>query len=217
MMLTLRRTLLTLALLALAAGTAIAATPKGPAPVEGQDYVRIDGGAPFAPVKGTVEVVEAFSYTCNHCAAFEPQLATWAKALPKTARLVPLPVSFGGPTDTFARVYFAARALKAPASAHGALFKALHEQGTLPLRNATESEIAQFYTRYNLSPTKFLASMQSKAIADQARRAQAFVMRAGIEGTPTLIINGRYRITAGSREDTLRVADHLIARESRAR
>lgn len=212
----LRRTFHLVALLVVA-GAATAATPKGPAPIEGEDYVRIEGGAPFAPVKGTVEVVEAFSYTCNHCAALEPLLAMWAKGLPKNARLVPLPVSFGGPTDLFARAYFAGRALKAPASAHGALFKALHEQGSVPLRNPSESEIAAFYTRYNLAPAKFVQTMQSKAIGDQAQRAQAFLTRAGIEGTPSLIVNGRYRITARSREDTLRVADHLIALESRRR
>lgn len=212
----LRRTLHTLALLAVSS-VALAAAPTGPAPVAGTDYVLIEGGAPFAPVKGTVEVVEAFSYTCNHCAAFEPMLATWAKGLPKTARLVPLHVSFGGPSDTFARAWFAARALKVPASAHAAMFQALHELGTVPMRNPSDAEIAQFYARYNVKPAKFVATMNSKAVTEQAQRAQAFLMRAGIEGTPTLIVNGRYRITARSREESLRVADHLIARESRTR
>lgn len=212
----LRRTLVLFALLAMS-GSLLAAAPVGPAPVEGRDYVRIADGAPFEPVKGTVEIVEAFAYTCNHCAALEPALAAWAKGLPKTVRLVPLPVSFGGPTDTFAHAYFAARALKVPASAHPAMFHALHDLGTVPLRNATEAEIAQFYARYNVKPARFIATMQSPAIAEQARRAQAFVARSGVEGTPTLIVNGRYRITARSREETFRVADHLIARESRPR
>jgi len=213
----LRRTLSTLALLA-ASGFAFAGAPAGPAPVEGEHYVRIEGGAPFAPVKGTVEVVEAFAYTCNHCAALEPMLAIWAKGLPKkSARLVPLPVSFGGPTDTFARAYFAAKALKVPASSHAAMFSALHELGTVPLHHPSDAEIAQFYTRYNVKPEKFIATMKSQAIDDQAKRAHAFVARSGLEGTPTLIINGRYRITARSREETFRIADHLIARESRVR
>ena len=109
----LRRILYAFALIALSTGV-LASPPVGPPPVEGKDFVRIDGGAPFAPVKGTVEIVEAFSYVCHHCASLEPLLAAWAKGLPKTARLVPLPVSFGGPTDVFARAYFAARALKVP-------------------------------------------------------------------------------------------------------
>lgn len=212
----LRRTLHTLVLLA-ASGIAVAAAPTGPAPVEGTDYVLIEGGAPFAPAKGTVEVVEAFSYTCNHCAALEPMLATWAKKLPRNVRLVPLHVSFGGATDTFARAWFASRALKVPASAHPAMFQALHELGTVPMRNPTEAEIASLYARYNVAPAKFIATMNSDAIGQQAQRAQAFLMRAEIEGTPTLIVNGRYRITARSREDTFRIADHLIALESRRR
>lgn len=212
----LRRMFQILTLLA-ATGLATAAPPVGPAPVEGTDYVRIEGGAPFAPVKGTVEVVEVFSYTCGHCASLEPALETWARTLPKTARLLPLHVSFGGASDTFARAYFAARALKAPAGAHAAMFKALHEQGSVPLRNTTEAEIAQFYARYNIAPATFIAAMQSPAVAEQVRRAQAFIVRSEVGSTPMLVVNGRYRVTAATREDTFRVADHLIARELRAR
>jgi thiol:disulfide interchange protein DsbA len=37
--------------------------------------------------------------------------------------------------------------------------------------------------------------------------------RVGIEGTPTVVINGKYRVLGKSREDELRIADQLITQE----
>lgn len=213
------RTCLALALTAFAA-LAFAATskpnpaaPTGPAPVEGVDYVRIDGGTPYAAVPGTVEVAEAFGYACSHCARFEPALRAWARTLPKGVRLVPVPA----PWDPYARAYIAARTLKVSEASHDAVFKALHEDGSLPLRNPQPGEIAQFYARYNVPVARFTAAMAAPSVDAELQRAEAFVERSGVEGTPTLVINGRYRITARSREDVFRVANHLIAAERRAR
>ncbi len=41
--------------------------------------------------------------------------------------------------------------------------------------------------------------------------AWAEVAGAGVEGTPTLIVDGRYRITATTHEAGLRIANQLIA------
>jgi hypothetical protein len=35
-------------------------------------------------------------------------------------------------------------------------------------------------------------------------------MRSGVLGTPTLVVDGRYRVTASTREDTLRIARALV-------
>ena len=40
------------------------------------------------------------------------------------------------------------------------------------------------------------------------------MMRSVVSSTPTLVINGKYRITGGKGwEDKVRIADHLIAME----
>ena len=45
-------------------------------------------------------------------------------------------------------------------------------------------------------------------------RGMQFAQRSGVTGTPTLIVNGKYRVTGGSSwDDVLRIADHLIAME----
>ena len=46
--------------------------------------------------------------------------------------------------------------------------------------------------------------------------AKNFAQRAGVEGTPTLIVNGKYKVTGTSFEDMLRIASGLIAKERAA-
>ena len=38
----------------------------------------------------------------------------------------------------------------------------------------------------------------------------------GLEGTPTLIVDGKYRVQASTHEEALRIADQLIAMERAA-
>ncbi len=196
---------------------AAAKAPSGPAPVEGEDYVAIEGGAPYAPAKGRIEVVEVFGYTCPHCARFEPKFAAWAARQPKDVQVVRLAAPWGGHWQPYARAFYAARALGALTKTHEAVFRALHEDGLLPQHNATPEEIAGFYARYGIDPARFVATMRSAAIDTEMQKAQAFILRSGVEGTPTLVVAGRYRVTARTHEDALRIADALIARERAAR
>lgn len=185
-------------------------------PVAGVDYVEIPGGKPFAPLNGKVEVVEVFGYTCIHCAHFEPQLAAWKKQQPAHVRFTPVPAAFGGYWMPYARAYYAAQKLGVLDKTHDAMFKALHEQGSLPIQNASNQEIATFYAKYGANPKIFAAAMDSPAVEAQLQRSRQFIKDAGIEGTPTLVVNGKYRVTARTFEDALRVTDYLVAREHAA-
>ena len=201
----LRFALLLLALLPLSAFAAD--------PVAGVDYVEIADGKPYAPLNGKVEVVEVFGYTCIHCAHFQPVVSAWHKKQPSWVRFTPVPAAFGGYWIPYARAYYAAAKLRVLAKTHDAMFKALHEQGSLPIQNASSNEIAAWYANYGADPQAFAAAMDSPATDVLLERSKEFALASGIEGTPTLVVNGKYRVTASSFEDTLRIADFLIARE----
>ena len=51
--------------------------PTGPALVPGTDYVEIQGGQPFDPLDGKIEVVEVFGYVCPACNAFQSSVRAW--------------------------------------------------------------------------------------------------------------------------------------------
>lgn len=201
----LRFALLLLALLPLSAFAAD--------PVAGTDYVEIPDGKPYAPLNGKVEVVEVFGYTCIHCAHFQPSVSAWHKKQPSYVRFTPVPAAFGGIWTPYARAYYAAAKLRVLAKTHDAMFKALHEQGSLPIQNASSNEIAAWYANYGADPKAFAAAMESPATDLLLERSKEFALATGIEGTPTLIVNGKYRVTGSSFEDSLRITDFLVKKE----
>ena len=202
---------LLLATLAWLPGPALAAdTPQA-----GVDYVEIAGGQPWAARAGRIEVAEVFGYTCPHCARFEPMLREWKARQPRDVDLVPVPAAFGGSWDTWARAYFAAAELDLLSRTHDAVFAAIHGSGELP-RNPSAQELARFYARYGVSEDRFREALAEPSVDERIGRARAFARDSGLEGTPTLIVAGRYRVVGRTLEDSLRIADWLVARERQA-
>ncbi|WP_126944465.1 thiol:disulfide interchange protein DsbA/DsbL [Xanthomonas sp. BRIP62409] len=207
-----RLSLLLLVLLPLAA----CAADKNAPPVEGDDYIVIDGGQPYAPLAGKVEVTEVFGYTCPHCAHFEPTLEAWVAKQPSYVRFTPVPAAFGGFWDAFARAYFAADILGVAKRSHRAMFEAIHEKQTVPTQNVAPEELAAFYAGYGVPQQRFIETYKSQAVDARLDATREFAKRSKLPGTPAIIINGRYLIGARNYPDMLRVADYLIAREHAA-
>ncbi len=200
-----RLILLLLALLLPASTTATTS-----APVAGVDYVEIADGQPYQPLHGQVEVAEVFAYWCHHCADFAPKLEAWKRTLPKSVRVTYVPAAFD-PADPFARAYFAAEASGALAKTHAPLFRAVHLERSLP-KNASLDEIAAFVAEQGVDAARFRRALQDPALEAKLRHARDFAIKSGIEGTPTLVINGRYRVQGRTLDDILRIAGQLVAR-----
>jgi thiol:disulfide interchange protein DsbA len=213
---TARFALLLALLLPLAPLTASAAGAPAPAPlVEGEDYAVITDGQPFAPVAGKIEVAEIFAYSCPHCAHFEPILEAWMAKQPKDVSISYVPVAYEL-DDPFALGFFSLQAMGLTAKTHAATFEAVHGSGNLP-RNPSLGELAGFYASLGVNEAKFRATAASPAVAKRVAQARAFAIDSGMEGTPTLVVNGRYLVHADTLEGQLRIAGQLIARERAAR
>ncbi|HEV8693560.1 MAG TPA: thiol:disulfide interchange protein DsbA/DsbL [Lysobacter sp.] len=196
-----------------------AATPEvpvGPAPVAGVDYVEIAGGQPFEPASGKVEVVEVFSYTCPHCAQFEPLVMAWRGKQPADVKFTPVAGFFGGNPEPFAKAYYASQSLGLVGKTHEAMFRAVHIDRTLDAHDANAETISAFYAKYGADPKAFASTMASFAVDAKVKRANQFILRSGVEGSPTVIVDGKYRVTGKTLEDTLRVTTHLVAKERAA-
>lgn len=193
----------------------LAAMAQSRAPVEGADYIVIPDGQPWQPLKGKVEVVEVFAYGCHHCADFQPLVDAWKRKLPRDVRFSYVPAAFD-PRDNYARAFFAAEQLGAPGRTHAQLFHAIHDADTVPMVNASADELATFYRQNGVDGAKLKAAMASPAVDAKMRRAREFLLASGLQGTPTLIVDGKYRIQARTHQDALRIADQLIAMERAA-
>ncbi|MDH5835052.1 thiol:disulfide interchange protein DsbA/DsbL [Luteimonas kalidii] len=182
------------------------------APAEGTDYVVIADGQRWQPEPGTIEVVEIFAYPCGHCDRFQPMLAAWARTAGDDVRVHYLPAAYD-PGNAYARAYFALEALGRVVELHPRLFDAIHREGSLPARGASRAEVASFLAGEGLDAARVAAAMDAPATDEKMNAAREFAMRSGLQGTPTLIINGKYRVQGRSLGDSLRIAEGLIAME----
>lgn len=186
-------------------------------PVAGVDYVEMADGKPLAPVRGKVEVAEVFSYSCIHCFHFQSQISDWARKQPAHVSFTRVPAAFGSYWTTYARAYYAAQSLGLMDRTHDAVYRAVHVSGALPVQNVSAAQIADFYGTLGADPKRFAAAMQGKSVNTRIERARKFAMDAGVEGTPTLVVAGKYRVTARTLDDAWRTIDFLVARERAAR
>jgi protein dithiol oxidoreductase (disulfide-forming) len=161
-----------------------------------------------------VEVIEVFSYGCIHCAQFQPYVDAWAKKLDKsTVQFSYLPAPFNPLFRLMARGYYAADSLGVTASTHQKVFNALFEQGK-QVRDI--DSLASLYASLGVNRDAFIKSAESFFVESQVRRADELMNKYQIDGTPTVIVAGKYRITgdsAGGHDKVFAVVDKLIAKE----
>ncbi len=179
------------------------------------DYVLIPNGQPLQPLDGkAAEVVEVFAYWCGACNAFEPTVNAWKNRLPGDVRFTALPLS-GGANDTLARLYYAAETTGQLDKVHQTTFNAIHAERALP-PNSSADELLAYLGKKGVDTKALGEAMNSFAMTARLAQGFQFAQRSGVEGTPTLIVNGKYRILGRSHDEQLQIANALIAQERTA-
>lgn len=192
------------------------AAPQGPAPIAGVDYLPIANGQPLQPGSGRIEVAEVFGYTCPHCATFDPELNAWKKRQPADVSVVQVPAPFGGYWDPYARAFYAAEALGVLEQSHQAMFNAIHLQRSMPVgANTGAADLAPFYAQYGVDAKRFADAYNSFGVDAKINRARQFAVKSGVEGTPSIVVNGKYLVPvgAGGFGKMLQTVDWLVAHE----
>jgi len=159
---------------------------------EGQQYAATTTPQRLDPKDGKVEVVEVFSYGCIHCAHYESYAEALQKQLPKGVTFRVVPAAFNDAWLPYAQAYYAAQKLGVAQKAHAALFKAIHTDH-YPIH--TIDELADWYaTNYGVDKAKFVAlATKDDGIRQRILADGKLIQGWGIDGTPTLVVNGKYR------------------------
>ncbi len=195
-----------------------AAQPNGAIPglKLGTDYEIIKNGQPFEPLNGKIEVVEVFNFVCPACAAFEPLVGNWKKTLGPDVRFTYVPAAFGGNWDQYVRSFYTAQTMGIAEKAHARTYDAIHLEGKLKGERGEDSDadIAAFYAQFGVEAKQFAGNMKSFAVTGKYNKARQYIQTQQVTGTPTLMVNGKYRVLGGrSWEERLSIADALIAHE----
>ena len=178
---------------ACSAGPADPATGTGTATFTADQYATIATPARLDPKNGKVEVVEVFSYGCIHCSHYEPKVEDLQKNLPKGVVFHAIPAAFNDAWLPYAQAFYAAQKLGVLPKTHAALFHAIHDEH-YPLR--TLDELADWYVqKAGVSKATFLSIADSKETHDRIIADTKLIQAWGVDGTPSIIVNGTYRPT----------------------
>ncbi|HXS72696.1 MAG TPA: DsbA family protein, partial [Rhodanobacteraceae bacterium] len=123
------------------------------------------------------------------------------------------------------------QALGVEAKTHEAIFKAIHAPGgelatydasTGRLKNPLPdiNDIAKFYAKYGVKPDVFVATANSFTVNLKMKRADAEVKALGVTGTPTMVVDGKWRYdlsTAGGVEQMVELTKYLVGLEEQAK
>ncbi|TDU26720.1 thiol:disulfide interchange protein DsbA [Panacagrimonas perspica] len=191
---------------------ACTAQEKGAQYEEGKQFKEVKTVAkPVDPKRITVE--EFFWYGCQHCFHFDPDIAAWVKKKPADVDFIRIPSSLGRPEGVVhQKAYYTAEALGVTEKIHKPLFDAIHEQH-LPLM--TPDSIGNFFnSQVGVLPDVFKSTFTGFAVDSRVRRADTLAKDYMIFSVPTVVVGGKYQVTAqmagGTFADMLKVIDFLV-------
>ena len=164
-----------------------------------------------------IEVAEFFWYGCIHCYNLEPLLETWVPKLPADIQFRRIPAVFNERWAHDAAIFYAFEVLGVLDKLHRPLFDAIHKDR---LKTDNPAALGEWLTKNGLEPKKFEATMKSFGVQSKLKRAAQLTGASRIDGTPALMVQGRYTISAEqgkSREGMLSVAESLAGQVRKTR
>ncbi|MEE8059882.1 MAG: thiol:disulfide interchange protein DsbA/DsbL [Pseudomonadales bacterium] len=180
--------------------------------IAGKNYHVLD-----SPVRtrdsAKIEVVEVFWYGCSHCYHFEPLIKQWKKRQTADVDFWQSPAMWNAAMKTHAKAFFTAKALGVLDKLHTPLFTTLVVERK---HLNSQQEIGDLFADYGVDRDKFNKTFKSFSVNSKVKQADARARSYKISGTPEVVVNGKYRVTAklaGGQAEMLDVLDFLINKE----
>jgi protein dithiol oxidoreductase (disulfide-forming) len=220
-----------LGILALAVSPAAQSAQSAQTWTEGVNYFLIQPARTPSVPAGKIEVTEVFSYACPACNIFQPTIHKLKQAMPANVVVDYLPAAFNPGEDwpMFQLAYVTAQILGVEQQTHDAMFDAVWKGGDLSItdpatrglksRMPTIEDAAKFYSQHAGVPVdKFIATSKSFSADLKVRTDQDLIMGYKIDRTPTIIVNGKYRLhveSAGGNDQLIDLVKYLVAKETK--
>lgn len=167
--------------------------------VEGKDYKVV---ANQDNIKGDAIIVrEFFWYGCSHCYHFEPIIQKWKATKPADVAFFSTPAALNPVWENSARGFYSAQLMGYQEKTHQKLFDAIFKNGQMNqeiagLGENAEKAIVEWYASQGLDKKKFESMMHSFAVDNKVGKSLAAAQRYKIGGTPAVVVQGKYVITA---------------------
>lgn len=183
--------------------------------VEGTHYTKLK--VPVETRNPTkIEVVEVFSYTCVHCYTLERMLGPWLAVQPDDVDFHRVPFAYGH-LAPLAQAFYTAEVMDVLPRVHMKIFESIHEYN-IDMRRP--QHIRRLFVREaKVDEDEFLRTYESFGVMTRVRQADAQTRMYQVEGTPSIVVNGRYLVEvtrAGSLAGMMLVVNQLIDAERAA-
>jgi len=172
----------------------------------GKDYKLLNPPQPTNSKK--IDVLEFFFYGCTHCFHLHTPLSAWEKTKPKDVELTFVPTIFRDSMEPMARTMYALESMGQFEKLHDALYRAWNVDNK---ELYDEASIGDFIAKHGVDRAKFSAAYNSFSMQSKVERARQMIRSYGFNGTPTLVVAGRYVITGLQPDDTVRVLKEVVA------
>jgi len=160
------------------------------------------------------EIMEIFSYSCIHCFNLEPYVTAWKQGKPDNIRFTQVPVLFNQRQLPEVKAFYTGQFLDVSEQTHPAIYNEIHVNRN---RLSSDEDFAEIFERFNINEADYLSMANSFAVNTRVSMAQKITQMSQIEGTPSLVVNGKYLISgrmAGGNERMFTVAEWLIRNEA---
>lgn len=186
---------------------------------EGTHFARMVPTQPTVGGADKIEVAESFMYSCPHCYTLEPYIKSWVANKDPGVRFVRIPSQWNQLAQLHAQIYYTQEilgrngTLSDAGAFHEAVFEEFHRRGN---RLTSESAIQKLFERFGVSADDFEKTWNSFEVNQKMRVGADLVRRYNITSVPTVVVNGKYRTSAGDAggyEELLELIDELTVRE----
>ena len=141
---------------------------------------------------GKIEVVEFFSYGCIHCSNFHPLISAWSAKKPADVSFRRVHVTFNRPPlARLAKAFYAGEAIGIAHKLDDEIFRAIHEQR---VNFSSDEDLLKFVGSRGFDAKKFGDAMNGFSMQSQVTRGDQEAVAAKINGTPAIVVDGRYLI-----------------------
>ena len=178
---------------------------------EGKEYMRVKN-VQAVESGAKIEVIEFYSYGCNHCRDLEEFLGPWTKKVPADVSFKRVPVAFQPAWVNLGKIYYTLEALgredltpKVFLSIHGANVKLFEENVFFDWAGTNGLDVAKVKEMWG-----------SFAVNSKMNRAKTLAANYSVDSVPMLFIDGKFKIQPhllkGSHKDVPAALDFVIAK-----
>lgn len=180
----------------------------------GKDYRPINPPQP-TDSGAKIEVIEFFYYGCPHCASLQPSLRAWLKKKPADVEFRRVPTVFQDSWLPLTTAYHTIDAMGLLDKLHYDVFIAIHDKHTLETKDLLRNPnpLFDWVAKQGVDRKQFVDVFNSFGVRSRTNRSIELPASYQVNGTPTLVVDGRY-LTApsmvSSYERFFQVLDQLI-------